>query len=161
MIGKEEARRIIQARYDAMPGDEYASVSSAAYQNLHKMYEAYVADRKIATALLYTPLLKWREVALMQLKDDYPETIFDCVPTTKIPAMPTKKYDVIFVPLYGFTRNGYRLGHGSGWYDRFLPTQPQALTVGVGMEAGLIDFTVEPYDVAMGCIVTEKGVTWL
>ncbi len=30
--------------------------------------------------------------------------------------------DMIFVPLLAFDANGYRVGYGKGFYDRFLPT---------------------------------------
>ncbi|HKH63539.1 MAG TPA: 5-formyltetrahydrofolate cyclo-ligase, partial [Flavitalea sp.] len=29
--------------------------------------------------------------------------------------------DVIFVPLIAFNRNGFRVGYGRGFYDRYLP----------------------------------------
>ncbi len=68
------------------------------------------------------------------------------------------QFDVIIVPMLGFDVSGYRLGHGLGWYDRFLATQPQALTIGLCYEFGLIKQGLphEPHDVAVRHVVTEK-----
>ncbi len=69
-----------------------------------------------------------------------------------------EQFDVVIVPMLGFDKAGHRLGHGKGWYDRFLATQPRALTIGLCYEFGLIKQGLphEPHDVAVRHIVTEK-----
>ncbi len=34
--------------------------------------------------------------------------------------VPTKKIDVVFVPLLAFDKKGHRVGYGKGFYDKFL-----------------------------------------
>ena len=34
--------------------------------------------------------------------------------------VPTKKIDVVFVPLLAFDKKGNRVGYGKGFYDKFL-----------------------------------------
>jgi 5-formyltetrahydrofolate cyclo-ligase len=34
--------------------------------------------------------------------------------------VPTKKIDVVFVPLLAFDKTGHRVGYGKGFYDKFL-----------------------------------------
>lgn len=70
------------------------------------------------------------------------------------------QFDVIFVPMLGFDDSGHRLGHGKGWYDRFLATQPNALKVGMCYEFGFIKNGLphEPHDVPLDFVVTEKAV---
>src|SRR4028119_1799642 len=34
--------------------------------------------------------------------------------------IPREEIDVVFVPLLAFDKNGYRVGYGKGYYDRFL-----------------------------------------
>lgn len=70
------------------------------------------------------------------------------------------QFDVIIVPMLGFDDSGHRLGHGLGWYDRFLVAQLQALAIGLSYEFGLIipGLPHEPHDVPLKYIVTEKTV---
>lgn len=70
------------------------------------------------------------------------------------------RFDVVIVPMLGFDSDGFRLGHGLGWYDRFLATQTQALTIGLCYE---FDFVAkglprEPHDIPPQYIVTEATV---
>ncbi len=85
-------------------------------------------------------------------------------PIWNIPAPIERKLvtpSVLFVPLLGFDRQGHRLGHGGGYYDRTLAgLKPKPLTVGVGYEFGRLE-TIHPqkHDIPMDVIVTEQGVT--
>ena len=69
--------------------------------------------------------------------------------------------EVLLVPLLGFDLRGYRLGYGSGYYDRTLaaamPSPP--LAIGVGFEIGRLEtIHPQPHDVPMDLIVTERQV---
>ena len=67
---------------------------------------------------------------------------------------------VLFVPLLGFDQQGYRLGHGGGYYDRTLAAlQYKPLTVGIGYDFAKLE-TIYPqdHDVSMDMIVTEQGI---
>ena len=68
--------------------------------------------------------------------------------------------EVVLVPCLGFTDEGYRLGYGGGYFDRWLAANPQVLAVGVAWEIGRIEqsvFQPQPHDVTMTLIVTERG----
>ena len=65
---------------------------------------------------------------------------------------------LVFVPALAFDREGYRLGYGGGYYDRFLAAHPIA-SVGVTYEELLVDsLPRDKYDCATDSIVTEKCV---
>lgn len=69
--------------------------------------------------------------------------------------------DVVLVPCVGFTRAGYRLGYGGGYFDRWLTAHPHATAVGIAWASLEIDaaaFAVEPHDRPLAMIVTERGV---
>ena len=67
--------------------------------------------------------------------------------------------DVLLVPLVGFDEEGYRLGYGTGFYDRTLAAAPRPLTVGIGYEmARLRSIYPQRHDVPMDLIVTERGI---
>lgn len=66
---------------------------------------------------------------------------------------------LILVPALSFSRNGYRLGYGQGFYDRFLAKVPLALTMGITFAALLSDAVpVEPWDLAVRYLATEKEI---
>lgn len=67
--------------------------------------------------------------------------------------------DVILVPALAFDRRGYRVGYGGGYYDRFLPTAPQAAKIGVVFSSQIIDeIPVDLHDLPVDVIVTEREV---
>jgi 5-formyltetrahydrofolate cyclo-ligase len=69
--------------------------------------------------------------------------------------------DVVLVPCVGFTRSGYRLGYGGGYFDRWLATHPHVTAVGVAWAVGEVsdaEFAAEPHDLPLAVIVTERGV---
>jgi 5,10-methenyltetrahydrofolate synthetase len=69
--------------------------------------------------------------------------------------------DTVLVPCVGFTRDGYRLGYGGGFFDRWLALHPHVTTVGIAWSAQQMDaaeFRVEAHDKPLTLIVTEDGV---
>jgi 5-formyltetrahydrofolate cyclo-ligase len=69
-------------------------------------------------------------------------------------------FDLIIVPCLGFDGNRYRLGYGSGYYDRFLHVHPTAMSLGVSFWAGYVPDGLphERHDVALQCIITEESI---
>lgn len=64
--------------------------------------------------------------------------------------------DMIVVPGLAFDSCGRRIGYGKGYYDRFLPTAPHSLKVGVCFDAMILDeVPTEPHDVRMDVVITE------
>lgn len=66
--------------------------------------------------------------------------------------------DVVLVPCLGFSREGYRLGYGGGYFDRWLGLHPEVTPVGLAWAGGEVVFEAQPHDVAMALILTEQGV---
>lgn len=70
-----------------------------------------------------------------------------------------KLIDVVLVPGLVFDYQGYRLGYGAGYYDRFLPLlRPDAFACGVCYDWQVVE-TVFPHagDIAVDWIVTDKS----
>ena len=69
-------------------------------------------------------------------------------------------WDIIVVPGLAFDRRGNRLGHGFGYYDRFLGTLPESVPrVGLAWASQRIpEVPVDAWDVPVHALVTEEGV---
>ena len=68
--------------------------------------------------------------------------------------------DMVLIPACAVDKNGYRLGYGKGFYDRFLPLLPANCLKVVLIFSELLFDTVYPdkYDVKSDIIITEKEI---
>jgi 5,10-methenyltetrahydrofolate synthetase len=69
--------------------------------------------------------------------------------------------DVVLVPCLGYTGDGYRLGYGAGYFDRWLAAHPQVTAVGVAWAIGRLgggEFEPQAHDQPMPLVITERGV---
>lgn len=66
--------------------------------------------------------------------------------------------ELMVIPAVAFDRKGNRLGRGKGFYDRLLANS-KATKIGVGYEFQLLDsIPVEPHDVTMDMVITQKTI---
>lgn len=74
--------------------------------------------------------------------------------------VPLDKIDVVIVPLVAASSDGYRLGYGGGYYDRFIrKLRPDAITIGLSYEMQLFDsIPTKEHDIRLDCIVTENRI---
>ena len=66
--------------------------------------------------------------------------------------------DVVLVPCVGFTREGYRLGYGGGYFDRWLSSHPGVTSIGIAWAISEASFAVAAHDQALTLILTEAGL---
>ena len=79
-------------------------------------------------------------------------------PNAACPIFPIEHLQLIVVPGIAFDRNGYRLGYGKGFYDRFLMTCPHAVAIGLAYEIQFVEDTFpQEWDVPVQHIFTETG----
>lgn len=79
-------------------------------------------------------------------------------PRAACPDFPTDRIQLIVVPGIAFDRNGYRLGYGGGFYDRFLVKCPHAVAIGLAYQTQLVaDTFPQRWDVPVQHIFTEAG----
>ena len=86
-------------------------------------------------------------------------------PKIELRSVPAKKVDVgevdfILVPGVAFTRDGARMGHGFGYYDKLLGhARSDAPLVALAFECQLFaDLPTESHDIFMDLVVTEKAI---
>lgn len=79
-------------------------------------------------------------------------------PTPGMPEIAPGELDFMLVPSVAYDRDGYRLGHGGGYYDRFLP-RTRAFKCGIARERMLIERAPRgKFDVKVDCLVTENEI---
>lgn len=64
--------------------------------------------------------------------------------------------DVVLVPCLGFTREGYRLGYGGGYFDRWLALHPGVMAIGLAWSVSECRFAVEAHDRPLAILLTER-----
>lgn len=69
----------------------------------------------------------------------------------------TGSIDVTVIPLLAVNEEGFRIGYGKGYYDRFLKTA-ETLKVGLGYFFQIEDFRRDEWDVRLDSFVCERGI---
>lgn len=79
-------------------------------------------------------------------------------PGTDCPLIPKEEIDLVLTPAVAYDVNGYRMGFGGGYYDRWLPGCAGA-RVGLCRDCVLQQSVpVEPHDARVDVVVTEHTV---
>ncbi|MGI0087323.1 MAG: 5-formyltetrahydrofolate cyclo-ligase [Nitrosotalea sp.] len=71
-----------------------------------------------------------------------------------------KRLDVILVPAIALTRDGYRLGYGFGYYDRYLDGK-RSHKIALSYSKQVVKaMPHDSHDIRMDCIVTEDKIIY-
>lgn len=69
-----------------------------------------------------------------------------------------KTIDLILTPGLIFARDGYRVGYGGGYYDRFLANHKDVDKIAIGFDMQVVDkVPTDEYDIPVDYILTEKS----
>lgn len=66
--------------------------------------------------------------------------------------------DLVVVPGVAFAKDGYRIGYGGGFYDRYLGALKKPVpTIGIGFSVQVVErVPVEPFDMPIAKLLTER-----
>ncbi|WP_456476166.1 5-formyltetrahydrofolate cyclo-ligase [Oceanithermus sp.] len=173
---KKELRKRLLERRNAL---DAARLSAAAARHL----AGFLRERGAREVLLYLPFRG--ELSPLELPALYPEARYHLPrtapdgltvhpftsprerhpygfeqPAANAPRSDPRRLDAVVVPGLAFDRAGYRLGYGGGYYDRFLPTLPEAtLRIGLVPAALVLErLPRDPWDARVGWLATEEGL---
>lgn len=166
---KDAASRAICARLGALP--EYAAARTLLLY-VHARSEVrtreFVARAMTGGRRVAVPFCAGGELRLFHLEDvdELAEGTFGIPePSKDLRTRPGKRVDLgevdlVVVPGVAFDRQGGRIGHGKGYYDRLLArARPDATVAAVAYECQLFpEVPMLASDVFMDKVVTEKAV---
>ena len=73
--------------------------------------------------------------------------------------IPPEEIDLVLAPCVAFDEKRKRLGHGAGYYDRYLPQCAQAAVIAAAFESQKLPAVVtDAHDRTMDAVVTEAKV---
>ena len=179
---KRAIRRALRAQIAALDEKELEKSDKAIYNNLSVLPELLAAQRvflylsirrEVDTRRLIRDLLAaGKTVALpvslaegqMYFAEYRPDGLTEgsVVPIPEpdgaAPRIEPADGDLILVPALTFDLNGYRMGQGGGYYDRFLSAHA-LFSVGLARECLLLDRVPrEAHDCSVSCLVTESRI---
>lgn len=99
-------------------------------------------------------------VSIKNLNTGLISKTFDILePATDLKAFNIEKIDLVLVPGVAFDKSGNRLGHGNGYYDRFLARcHEHTKFVGICYAFQLLDYIPsDSFDIKVHTIITEEG----
>lgn len=73
-------------------------------------------------------------------------------------AVPKEEIDLMIVPGLAYARNGYRLGFGGGYYDRYLSTY-KGKTVSLAFHTQIVPtIPIDQHDIPVAKIITDAEI---
>lgn len=151
---KERLRMELLQRRKALSADEMRIASQAI---VHQLPGA--ADwSRVKTVHVYRSLAQLGEIDTQSvidwLRKTQPAVMITAGESSPVAPLPEREFDAIFVPVVGFDRDGFRLGMGGGWYDRWLATQPHAIKIGLSYAwAEVQNLPHEPHDIPLNLVI--------
>ena len=177
MLEKKKAlRKIIKVRVSAISANERRKREEILHNNLFSLPEFLSASSVLLFANLpdeidtfslidkcfamgkkvFLPVINGDDMTACEFTGEYRVGRYDIKePVTPNSSLLTPNLiDFILVPGVAFSPNGYRLGRGKGYYDKFLSKYTNLFTVGVCFrEQFFLDIPREPHDIPMSKVL--------
>jgi 5-formyltetrahydrofolate cyclo-ligase len=155
-LGKQKLRtELLEKRRNILESD-----ARKASQIINDKVIDYLKTREFQSVHIYKSSKKLNEVdttgLIKNLAKSSKNTQLTVGQSSKNADQPSRKFDVIIMPVLGFDKHNNRLGMGGGWYDKWLTTQTQAIKIGLAYKsAQLTKVPTEPHDAVLDKIFTD------
>lgn len=176
-MDKNSARRVVRERLSAMTDEQKEWTSGAICDALSDMFE-YTHAHKIfiylgsksepnTEEIVGLALMLEKVVCVPRVRGDEMDAViispYTNFKTNKwgilepVGGQTTDDIDVCIVPMVAFDGLN-RLGHGKGYYDRYLATH-DCYTIGLAFDCQKIDgLETNKYDIPLDCIITQSRI---
>lgn len=177
---KEEIRQRMKALRAAVPEEERAAAEARALDRLRKsgllsgvrevnLYLSFGDEfptRRIKEWLLRhdylvsVPVTEGGEMSAARVEPGtaYARGDFGIEVPAKADSVDKHALDLVLLPGLAFDAQGYRVGYGKGYYDRFL-AGARAVRIGICYGFQLLsEVPREPHDLAADWVLTEEGI---
>ncbi len=140
----------------------FVYVSFASEVETHNLIRILLADGKRVSVPCVDRASKYMTASLLKsMEDDLAPGCFGILEPAPgcLHPVEIKTIDVVIVPGAAFTMEGFRIGYGGGYYDRFLNNCP-AVTIGVAFDMQVADEVPHDsrWDVPLDYVVTESRI---
>ncbi len=175
-MDKQSLRQWIRQQKQAMPEKALAEKSALLaqklyqtplYQNAHTLYGYVSYNQEVRTLpVLRRALEDGKAVALPRVTAgklvfhyvrDLTEVVPGCRGILEPPETAPTAWEgeaLVLLPGLAFDRQGYRIGYGGGFYDRFLAEEPNHPTVALCYDFQMVSrIPVEPHDIPVDCVL--------
>ena len=148
-------------------------IESDLYKNAHTVFTFIPMDHEIDIRPIITDALnrgktvsgpkcfKDRHMQARKIKsfdDVVPGPMKIPEPKDSCPIISKEKIDLVLVPCLAANKEGYRLGYGAGYYDRYLKDYIGSTILLCREEQLIKHLPVESHDIKTDYYVTEKGL---
>jgi 5,10-methenyltetrahydrofolate synthetase len=124
---------------------------------IQPLIEMMVKKRK---RLLLPRVLDKERIAFFEVKDlsGLEKSAYGILePRSELPAY-KEKIDLMLIPLLALATNGTRLGHGGGYYDRFLAAQPCTTVAIINKKRLFLRLPKEKHDVKVNYYIVDGEI---
>lgn len=110
---------------------------------------------------VFAPKIQERVMSIHPIRswDNLEPGTFKILEPKNCKSIASKELDLVLVPGIAFDKNGHRIGHGKGHYDRLLK-HTSATKIGLAFHEQILDNEVpfEDHDIPMNLIITDKEI---
>ncbi len=125
----------------------------------HSLILKAISDGKRVCVPRVVPRHYMVAVPIRNLTDDLKKGFFDVLePIEQLPPISSDDVDLVIVPGLVFDREGYRVGYGGGYYDKYLEAIPaHCRTIGLAFHTLITDrIPRQAHDKKVMLVITEK-----